>query len=170
MHAGRQHHVAAVALDVHARRQFARVVALDVASGMFQDDVAAPAAGQRLRRVGQCGVLGDQLVEPNVPAVARINVEDNCAAHGPGRHRHVRIGMLGPPALDLLCICGRVVEAMFGDRLLGLRPAGEDRVAEAGVVESRVQEVHITPPRTRSWGVRTGVLLRSASEVVPLSL
>jgi len=68
------------------------------------------------------------------PAVAvAIDVDD----HEPrGRNADVGAGVLRPPALDLLGIDGRIVEAMFGERRFTARRAGEDRIAHLGIAES----------------------------------
>ncbi len=112
------------------------------------------AAGDRLDRVGDRAVRGDERAERRLAVVFRIDVDDGEPGREPGADADVRIGRHGPPLPDDRGVGRRAVQAEWReprDRVLAGRSA-RGVAAAAQPVANRVQREH--GPAARCVGKR----------------
>jgi hypothetical protein len=119
----------------------------DGSAGMRIEEVSASPAGQGFDRGGECPVLGFQVLDGEVAAMAGIDIQDEQAADGAGRDAEIGVRPAGPPLVKGRGVGRGVVEAMGGPRML----AGVGAVGMAAATVGRAHAVHREhgPPERR---------------------
>jgi len=152
----RRDDVAAITTGIESSGHAAGGVA-DLVAGMGEEEVATAAAGERLDGVG-LPVLGLELGQAVVAAMAGVNVEHHKAGLGACGDRNMGVGPRCPPVADLLGVGGGVLAAVGGARMLagGRWDGGASHVdgvgAGAAAAANRVAGKHA--PATSGVGER----------------
>lgn len=113
--ARRRDDIAAICPDIDAGAERVRA-AFDVASGVLKEDVLAAPSGEKPPCWGDWAVLGFELGERLVAAMAWIDIKHDKPGDGTGRQTNVKASWAPgwkPPPLDDGAVCGGAAKAAF---------------------------------------------------------